>query len=75
MPVVTGGRLYLRDDDRLFCYDVRGGAAEPLAPPERSSATEEGGDARDPTRAGREGHDVFVPIGIKLSGSPIVLGR
>jgi outer membrane protein assembly factor BamB len=23
MPVVTGGRLYLRDHDRLFCYDVR----------------------------------------------------
>jgi outer membrane protein assembly factor BamB len=61
MPVVTGGRLYLRDDDRLFCYDVRGGAAETLAPPERSPAKEEGGDARDPTRAGREGHDVFVP--------------
>jgi outer membrane protein assembly factor BamB len=23
-PVVTGGRLYLRDDDYLFAYDVRG---------------------------------------------------
>jgi outer membrane protein assembly factor BamB/precorrin-6B methylase 2 len=23
MPVVTGGRLYLRDQDRLFCYNVR----------------------------------------------------
>jgi len=23
MPVVAGGRLYLRDDERLFCYDVR----------------------------------------------------
>jgi outer membrane protein assembly factor BamB len=22
-PVVTGGRLYLRNDDHLFCYDVR----------------------------------------------------
>jgi outer membrane protein assembly factor BamB len=25
-PVLAGGRLYLRDDDRLFCYDVRDGA-------------------------------------------------
>jgi hypothetical protein len=22
-PVITGGRLYLRDDDALLCYDVR----------------------------------------------------
>ncbi len=22
MPVIAGGRLYLRDDDRLFCYDI-----------------------------------------------------
>jgi outer membrane protein assembly factor BamB/precorrin-6B methylase 2 len=26
-PVVVGGRLYLRDDDRLFCYDVTKTAA------------------------------------------------
>jgi outer membrane protein assembly factor BamB len=25
-PVVTGGRLYLRDHDRLLCYDVRKGS-------------------------------------------------
>jgi precorrin-6B methylase 2 len=23
LPVVTGGRLYIRDNDHLFCYDVR----------------------------------------------------
>jgi hypothetical protein len=23
-PVVCGGRLYLRHDNNLFCYDVRG---------------------------------------------------
>ena len=23
-PVVADGRLYLRDQDNLFCYDVRG---------------------------------------------------
>jgi outer membrane protein assembly factor BamB len=26
-PVVAGGRLYLRDNDRLFCYEVRAEAA------------------------------------------------
>jgi outer membrane protein assembly factor BamB len=30
-PVVAGGRLYLREQDNLFCYDVREGA-EPPAP-------------------------------------------
>ena len=25
-PVIAGGHLYLRDDDRLFCYDVSDGA-------------------------------------------------
>ena len=23
-PVIAGGRLYLRDQDKLFCYDVKG---------------------------------------------------
>jgi hypothetical protein len=22
-PVIAGGRLYLRDKERLFCYDLR----------------------------------------------------
>jgi outer membrane protein assembly factor BamB len=25
-PVIAGGRLYLRDDDRLFCYEIKEGA-------------------------------------------------
>ncbi len=61
-PVVTGGRLYLRNDDHLFCYDVRedgGSDAEkaattialtpPTAPPD---ATEQ------PPRVPRP---IFVP--------------
>lgn len=28
-PVIAGGRLYLRDQDRLFCYDVRGPSSGP----------------------------------------------
>jgi precorrin-6B methylase 2/outer membrane protein assembly factor BamB len=47
-PVVAGGRLYLRDDDVLFCYDVKEGAA-----PDRP------GPPRPPGE--RAGHDVFVP--------------
>ena len=32
MPVIAGGRLYLRDDQRLLCYDVRASAvAGPLS--------------------------------------------
>jgi hypothetical protein len=25
-PVIAGGRLYLRDQDKLFCYDCRAGS-------------------------------------------------
>ena len=48
-PIVTGGRLYVREDDQLFCYDVRAEAAklpptEPLhhvlAAPDAKLATE-----------------------------------
>jgi outer membrane protein assembly factor BamB/precorrin-6B methylase 2 len=32
-PVTTRGRMYVRDNDRLFCYDVRaGGEKKPAAP-------------------------------------------
>jgi outer membrane protein assembly factor BamB/precorrin-6B methylase 2 len=51
-PVVTGGRLYLRDHDRLFCFDVRKGskpgkpAVHTAAPP---MTTEDG-----PAKTARE---------------------
>jgi outer membrane protein assembly factor BamB len=52
-PVIAGGRLYLRDDDLLFCYDVLEGA--PTRPvrgtPEASSET----------KPRREADAVFVP--------------
>jgi outer membrane protein assembly factor BamB/precorrin-6B methylase 2 len=34
-PVIAGGRLYLRDDDRLFCYDLRG-----MSPPKPNKEPE-----------------------------------
>ena len=26
-PVIVGGKLYLREQDRLLCYDLRAGAS------------------------------------------------
>ena len=57
-PVVAGGRLYLRDDDVLFCYDVKEGAApgqpgETVVPP--------GTDTGKVPRPRREADAVFVP--------------
>jgi precorrin-6B methylase 2 len=57
-PVVAGGRRYLRDDDLLFCYDVKeGGAAstdrQPLAAPDPERSLPRTKESR--------GHDVFVP--------------
>jgi outer membrane protein assembly factor BamB len=31
-PVIAGGRLFLRDQDLLFCYDIRAGAGTGAAP-------------------------------------------
>jgi outer membrane protein assembly factor BamB/precorrin-6B methylase 2 len=60
-PVIAGGRLYLRDDDRLFCYDVRGGVATRSAA--LDSTPRERGEDRSGTapRPERQAHDVFVP--------------
>ncbi|MHC4406377.1 MAG: outer membrane protein assembly factor BamB family protein [Planctomycetota bacterium] len=59
-PVVTGGRLWLRDDNHLFCYDVRRDALDrptlaaliTLRPAESKHTTNQ------PTRSPRS---VFVP--------------
>jgi SAM-dependent methyltransferase len=52
-PVVAGGRLYLRDDDVLSCYDVLEGARNRSV-----SETVESGPKPQP---GREADAVFVP--------------
>jgi outer membrane protein assembly factor BamB len=62
-PVIAGGRLYLRDDDRLFCYDIReGGTGKPDKEPEPPAPPE----PRKPVTAPRsstpgEPDAVFVP--------------
>jgi precorrin-6B methylase 2 len=61
--VVAGGRLYLRDDDRLFCYDIKERTVpKPAAP--GSSSEKEGDDkpaVEPPPPPQRQAHDVFVP--------------
>src|SRR5262249_23334922 len=56
-PVVAGGRLYLRDDDVLFCFDVTEGA---VAGPVRMSDPDPK-EASPRPKGDREPHDVFVP--------------
>jgi outer membrane protein assembly factor BamB/protein-L-isoaspartate O-methyltransferase len=52
-PVIAGGRLYLRDDDLLFCYDVLEGA--PTQPVRGTS------DSPSAIKPRRESEAVFVP--------------
>jgi outer membrane protein assembly factor BamB/precorrin-6B methylase 2 len=64
-PVIAGGRLFLRDDDRLFCYEVKEGAA--AAPGEKPEAARPDGprqsaSPRPPRAKGPDEPDaVFVP--------------
>jgi outer membrane protein assembly factor BamB/precorrin-6B methylase 2 len=59
-PVVAGGRLYLRDDDRLFCFDVYQGG-KPGKPGRFTvpAVKAAGGPARPGVR--REPDAIFVP--------------
>lgn len=60
-PVVANGRLYLRDDNQLLCYDVRQDALRPPPPEPRTIAlsappVRPHSEAGDPTS-----RSVFVP--------------
>ena len=57
-PVIAGGRLYLQDKNRLFCYDVRGSEFEKLRPDPKTIATA-GPDSQPRSRGGPR--SVFVP--------------
>jgi len=64
-PVIAAGRLYLRDDDRLFCYDIREGAAakpgKALGQPEPKKLGASSAKALQPLKAPDEPDVVFVP--------------
>lgn len=60
-PVVAGGRLFLRDDDRLFCYDLQQKPGQPPAVPQPGPKTGNPSTDVRPSPQGREVHDVFVP--------------
>ncbi len=63
-PVIAGGRLYLRDDDRLFCHEIKEGAVvkpprEPEPPKPKTGEKPEGAPSRP--RMPDEPDAVFVP--------------
>jgi hypothetical protein len=71
-PVVAGGRLYLRDQDLLYCYDVRGTnykaptavweSPKPIAAPsERTSSKEEATRPQATRDRGPAPDAIFVP--------------
>ena len=59
-PVVTGGRLWLRDDNRLFCYDLRQNAEETRTLPTVVQLQPEQRDGLE-ARPKRPPNSVFVP--------------
>jgi outer membrane protein assembly factor BamB len=63
-PVIAGGRLYLRDDDVLFCYDVKEGAGvHPAVPLDPDPTKERNTSTRPSSRRNGKGEvdAVFVP--------------
>jgi outer membrane protein assembly factor BamB len=58
-PVIAGGRLYLRDEDRVFCYEITEGAEVKPGTPEKPETPETPRAARP--RAADEPDAVFVP--------------
>ncbi len=56
-PVVAGGRLYLRDEDRMFVYDVKEG----VPPGKPGSETVPPPDKPPPPHKDREPDAVYVP--------------
>jgi outer membrane protein assembly factor BamB len=64
-PVIAGGRLYLRDDERVFCYDIRKGAAvkpgKELDPVKPDAGKPAQGGTASPPKAPGEPDAVFVP--------------
>ena len=61
-PVIADGRLYLRDDNRLFCYDVRREAVESPRPEPRAITLNIGSGRDSEAPKLRKGpRSVFVP--------------
>lgn len=62
-PVIAGGRLYLRDQDELLCYDLRKERTRlvesPAAPPASRPATQAAATQKSPANRSR-GDAIFV---------------
>jgi outer membrane protein assembly factor BamB len=59
-PVVTGGRLYLRDEERLLCYDVLAGS-KPVEPRKHTVPAPPEGEKPAPPKPPREPDAIYVP--------------
>ena len=61
-PVVAGGRLYVRDNDRLYCYDVTDHGPNAAAPKANVVALKEPREAAKADRKKLDGPNaIFVP--------------
>src|SRR5262249_19878536 len=58
-PVMTGGRLYLRDEERLFCFDVRKDSKP--GKPAVFEAPPAGKGEEHPKKPGGELDAIYVP--------------
>jgi precorrin-6B methylase 2 len=80
-PVIAGGRLFLRDDNRLFCYDVREGGLPAPPPPAKVTVLRiPQALSRSPTKDGetvrRSGpRSVFVPTPYDIVDKMLELAR
>lgn len=84
-PVVAGGRLYLRDDERLFVYELLEGA-KPGKPASHTLPPPESTEEDRPRTGGREVQSIYVPtpqdvvekmlelVGVKKSDTVVDLG-
>lgn len=62
-PVIAGGRMYLRDEDKLFCYDIRKDAVDRPATAAKTIVLKAPATAAVPASEPRERtlRSVFVP--------------
>jgi outer membrane protein assembly factor BamB len=80
-PVIAGGRLYLRDDDRLFCFEIKEGATvKPVPEPSPAKSQPKPAAAGPalvplPPRSPDEPDVVFVPTPQDVVERMVALAR
>jgi protein-L-isoaspartate O-methyltransferase len=78
-PVIAGSRLYLRDNDRLHCYDIRAESAQSPAIHSReiqlAIAARAAAPSANITRENRPARGVFVPTPHDVVKEMLVLAK